>query len=290
LDVTGWDAAAALLKAVCYAATLSASGATFFLGYGGRMLRAALRRRILRHVLILAAVAALASAARISLLAGSMSGSVADMFDPSLAGMILHAGEGRALALRLIGLLLCVAACRAGGGWRGAAYAGAVLAAASFAAVGHVHALKPDQLPTAILALHLTCAAFWLGALWPLLAVAGDGDDACTAALAARFGAAALYGVALLLGAGLLLTYRLLGSLAALLGSDYGRMLGLKLLLAAVLLSAAGLNKLSLTPRLKAGDAAAASWLRRSLRFEMIVAGLILLVTAAFTSLTGPPT
>lgn len=289
MEVTGWDAAAALTKAISYAATLGAAGAVFFLAYGDRLLRPAQRRSILRQVLILSALAVLASVARISLLAASMSDSPTDMFDLSMAGMILSAGEGWCLALRIVGLLLCLAALNSGRLPRAAACAGAMLAAASFAAVGHVHGLKPDRLPTVLLIVHLTCAAFWLGALWPLLEVADAGDTGLTAALAARFGKLALYGVGFLLCAGVLLAYRLLGSLSALWTSDYGRLLGLKLLLVAALLCAAALNKLRLTPRLKAGDVLAAGSLRRSIRIEMIVGGLILLVTATFTSLTGPP-
>jgi copper resistance protein D len=289
VELTGWDVAAALAKAMCYATTLAAAGAIFFLSYSDRLLHAAQRRSILRHVLILSALALVASTVRISLLDASMSGNPADMLDLSSAGMILSAGEGWAIALRIVGLMVCAAAFKAGRVARAAACIGALLAAASFAAVGHVHALKPDRLPTMLLILHLACVGFWLGALWPLLRVARDRDEALTAKLAARFGAIALYVVGLLIGAGLLLAYQLLHSLSALWSSDYGRMLGLKLLLVAALLSAAAVNRLWLTPRLLAGDAAAAASLRRSIRFEMLVGSLILLVTAAFTSLTGPP-
>jgi putative copper export protein len=80
----------------------------------------------------------------------------------------------------------------------------------------------------------------------------------------------------------------LLGSVAEMWSSDYGRMLSLKLLLVAALLSAAAVNKLRLTPRLAAGDAVAALHLRRSIGLEMMLGGSILLVTAAFTSLSGP--
>lgn len=287
MEITGWDLAAVLAKTASYAATFGAAGAIFFLSYAGG-LRDARRRSFLRDVLVLSAVAACASVARVLLLTASMSGNFADMFDVSSAGMILSAGEGWAVALRLLGLLLCMAAFKAGRFCNAAACFGALLAAASFAAVGHVHALKPASLPTMILILHLTCIAFWLGALWPLLRVARDGDTATSAALAARFGKLALYVVGLLLAAGALLAYQLLGSLSALWSSDYGRMLGLKLVLVAALLSAAAVNKLSVTPRLAGGDAAAAASLRRSIRFEMIVGALILLATAAFTSLSGP--
>jgi len=288
VELTGWDAAAALAKAVIYAGTLGAAGAIFFLNYNERLLRDAQRRSIVRSMVMLSAMAALASAARISLLAASMGDNPSGMFDLSFAGMILRAGEGRAAAIRIAGLILCSAVMLSGRGWTRLAFLGALLAAASFAAVGHVHALKPNIVPTLLSMLHLWCGAFWLGALWPLLRVARDGDDSLTASLAARFGNIALILVALLIAAGALLLYRLLGGLAEMWTSDYGRMLSVKLLLVVALLFAAALNKLRLTPRLAAGDAAAAVHLRRSIGLEMILGSLILLVTAAFTSLSGP--
>jgi putative copper resistance protein D len=290
VDLTGWDFAAAFAKAISYATTLPAAGAIFFVSYADRRLREQQRGSILRHVLMLSALAVLSSILKISLLDASMSGSPADMFDLSSAGMILGAGEGLAIALRLVGLTLCMAAFKAGRLARTASCLGALLAAASFAGVGHVHALKPDRLPTTLLVLHLACVAFWLGALWPLLRVARDAELARTAALAARFGAIALSMVGLLIGAGALLAFQLLGNVSLLWSTGYGRMLSLKLLLVAALLCAAALNRLWLTPRLLRGDRTASASLRRSIRFEMIVGGLILLVTAAFTSLTGPPT
>jgi putative copper export protein len=51
----------------------------------------------------------------------------------------------------------------------------------------------------------------------------------------------------------------------------------------------AAINKLKLTPRLKAGDLAAAPSLRRTIHAEMALAALILLTTAAITTLIGPP-
>jgi putative copper export protein len=66
-------------------------------------------------------------------------------------------------------------------------------------------------------------------------------------------------------------------------------MIAAKLLLVVLLLGAAALNKLRLTPRLVNGDARAIVILRRSIQFEILAAVLILLVTASFTSLLGPP-
>jgi copper resistance protein D len=288
MELSGWEAAAALAKAATYAATLGAAGAIFFLNYNESWLRAMQRRRIQRSVALLLMTAALASAVKILLLAGSMSDDFAGMIHGSFAGMILRAGEGRAAGIRCIGLIICGAALVAKRPRNRLAAVGGLLAAGSFAAVGHVHALKPNGLATSFLLLHLLCGAFWLGALWPLLQVARDGGGAQTAAAATRFARIALYLVAALIVAGALLLYRLLGSVSALWVSPYGRMLSLKLLLVIALLSAAALNKLRLTPRLAAGDAAAGRHLRGSIGAEMLLGGAILLVTAALTSFAGP--
>jgi copper resistance protein D len=81
----------------------------------------------------------------------------------------------------------------------------------------------------------------------------------------------------------------LLGDFAELWRSDYGRYVMLKLAFVAGLLCLAAFNKLSLTPRLLAGDTRALQALRTSIRLELLMGGLILLATAALTTVTGPP-
>jgi putative copper export protein len=66
-------------------------------------------------------------------------------------------------------------------------------------------------------------------------------------------------------------------------------LMAIKLLAVAALLSLAAWNKLILTPRLLQGDARAVIKFRHTLLTEMGVGALILLTTAAFTTLTGPP-
>jgi putative copper resistance protein D len=288
VDVTGWEAAAALAKAVTYAATLGAAGAIFFLNYNESLLQAPQRRRIRRNAVQLLIVAAVASVAKVLALAGSMSDDFAGMLDGSFVGMILRAGEGRASGIRLVGLCLCTAVWFSTRRANRVAAVGALLAGGSFAAVGHVHALKPNGLATAFLILHLWCGAFWLGALWPLLHVAREGNRAQTAQVAARFGNIALFLVAALIAAGVFMLFRLLGGLTELWVSAYGRMLSVKLLLVTALLGAAALNKLRLTPQLAAGDAQAGLYLQRSIRTELVTGTLVLLVTAALTTFAGP--
>jgi putative copper resistance protein D len=287
MQITGWDLAAAFAKAVTYSATFGAAGAVFFLVYCNSLLRDQQRALIRRLIGILVGIGGAASILRILLLAGSMSGEIAGMFDAGFAGMILSAGEGRATGVRIVGLALLLFAFSAKPVFRGSAVAGAIAASTSFAWVGHIHGMNTAA--ALLLCLHLLCAAFWLGALTPLLVIAAGGNTAQTAAAAARFGKLALRVVAVLLAAGVSLLFMLIGNAAQFWGSDYGRMMATKLLAVAAMLGIAAWNKLFLTPRLLNGHARAALMLRRSLLTEMALGALILLTTAAFTTLTGPP-
>jgi putative copper resistance protein D len=135
----------------------------------------------------------------------------------------------------------------------------------------------------------LLCAAFWLGALPPLWVITAGGNEPQIAAAAARFGQLALRVVALLVAAGVSLLLMLIGSAAQLWTSDYGRLMSIKLLAVAALLGLAAWNKLRLTPRLLGREKRAAALFRRSLAAEIAVGAFILMITAAFTTLTGPP-
>jgi copper resistance protein D len=288
MEISGWDVAGVFAKAALYAATLVAAGAIFFLAYCDPLLRDGQRALIRRLIGILIGAAALLSVCRIALLSGSMSGDAAGMFDSSLARMVLGAGEGRATGARLFGLCLALLALAPKPSLRGPAVLGSIIAATSFAWIGHAHALVPNRAASLLLCLHLLCAAFWLGALPPLWVILAGGNEAQIAAAATRFGKLALRVVALLLAAGVSLLLMLIGP-AQLLSSDYGRLMSIKLLAVAVLLGLAAWNKLQLTPRLLGRDKRAAVLFRRSLAAEISVGAFILMITAAFTTLTGPP-
>jgi len=289
LELSGWDAAAVCAKAITYAATLGAAGAVFFLAYGGGLLQELLRSRIRRLIGRLLLAAALASCARVLLSGAAMSGELAGMFDSGFVRMILGAGEGRATGMRMAGLALAALALPPNPRFRALALLGAATASISFAGVGHVRGLLPNTAPLLLLCMHLLCGAFWLGALGPLLIAARDGSAREAALLASRFGKLALGVVALLLAAGAGVLWTLIGDAAQFWSSDYGRMMAVKLLIVAALLSIAAMNKLYLTPKLLSGDARAVIQFRGSVKTEMAVGALILLITAAFTTIAGPP-
>jgi len=288
VEFSGWDAATVCAKAATYAATLGAAGAIFFLLYSRGLLHEPQRLRIRRLVGTLIVASALASCAKILLSAASMSGDLAGMFDGGSARMILGAGEGRATGMRMVGLALAALAVSSNPRFRAPALLGAATASISFAGVGHIRALQ-SVAPSLLLSLHLLCAAFWLGALAPLLIALRDGDDSQIASIASRFGKFAVGVVLLLMAAGIGVLWTLIGNAATFWSSDYGRMVAVKLFGVAALLSIAAMNKLYLTPKLLQGDRKALIRFRRSVQTEMIIGALILLITATFTTITGPP-
>jgi copper resistance protein D len=288
LSPNPWAAALIGVKTLGYAGTLGAAGAVFFLGYAGSLVANAELLRIRRLVLTLAVLSAAAGAAHIVMIAGSMSGAAAGMWDGSLIRMVWQAGEGRALEIRAIGLTLAALAILM---HRTAAWGllGAALAATSFAWTGHAQSLSPRALPVVLLGAHLLGVAFWMGALAPLDLVAREDNTSRIAAVAERFSAVAIFVVAGLIVAAAPLLWLLLGGFAELWRSNYGRCIALKLAFVAGLLSLAAFNKLRLTPRLRAGDTDAVRSLRTSIRVEMWMGVMVLAVTATLTTIAGPP-
>jgi putative copper resistance protein D len=232
-------------------------------------------------------VALAASVVRIGVLTGSMGGDFGSVFDGALARLVLQVGEGRATGLRVIGLIALAVALARPRRLANLAFGGAVIAATSFAWTGHPWAASQVAAP-ALLSLHLVCVAFWFGALVPLSIATREEDLARLAALVHSFGVAAVVVVATLVAAGAVVLALLLSTPSELWTTEYGRLVTTKLGLVACLLGVASFNKLRLTPRLRAMDGIAVTVLRRSIQVEVALGLIVLLVTAAFTTLVGP--
>jgi copper transport protein len=181
-------------------------------------------------------------------------------------------------------LALATAAPSQGFGRIVAALAGLV-AALSLALTGHSAAAGwPAQ---TALALHAVTVAYWLGALWPLHVIVRTRSAGEAAILVRRFSAVAVPAVALLVVAGIGTALTRIDDPAALLGSDYGRILLLKLAFVALLLAIAITNRRRLMPALAVSPKAPMA-LARNIRFELAIAGTILLTTAVLAH-TPPP-
>jgi putative copper resistance protein D len=139
------------------------------------------------------------------------------------------------------------------------ALAAALGLTAAIAWTGHAASTPGDlgNLHLAADALHLVAAASWIGGLVPLvllLAAVRRDDVAASASLASeatrRFSTLGIVAVAMLVTTGVVNSWILVGSFHALLAAEYGQILILKLVVFAVMLAFAVVNRFSLTPQL----------------------------------------
>ena len=117
----------------------------------------------------------------------------------------------------------------------------------SLATSGHAATASPQWLTRPALFLHGVTAAYWIGALAPLADMARRRSDDLPRVLK-QFSALAIPLVGLLALSGLVLAVIQLGSLRALIDTQYGIILSIKLALVAGLLGLAALNRFLLTP------------------------------------------
>lgn len=183
--------------------------------------------------------------------------------------------------------------------FHGQAWLLAAMGAGAMAWAGHAAAVEPAGLAAALLdALHVVAAGAWFGALLPLAALLRAASDEAGAdarpfaVLAARaFSRVALVLMLLVVGTGAANAWFQVGGVPALVGTRYGWLLLLKVLLLIAILLLARASRRRLLPRLS-GDGAtvgrpAMARLGRFVAGEAGLALLILLVTS-WLSLTPP--
>ena len=145
--------------------------------------------------------------------------------------------------------------------------------------------------------LHLIAAAAWVGALLPLtvLFAAAAADDASLAmarTATTRFSILGIVSVGTLLVTGIVNTFYLVGSAPALLHTDYGRLLLIKIALFLLMVAIAAVNRFRLTPQLLQQGSIIASrdafrQLRRNAAIEALAGAIVIAIVAALG--TMPP-
>ena len=171
--------------------------------------------------------------------------------------------------------------------------------AAALAWAGHAAAVEPWGLAAALGdALHLVGAGVWLGALLPLAlllkaAARDEGADSRPYAVLAirRFSALALVTMLTIVATGLWSAWSQVGDVPALVGTTYGRLLALKVLLLVPVLALAAVNRSRLLPAL-GGDGPtvgrpAMARLGRRVAAEWAL-GLVILVVVSVLGTTPP--
>jgi copper transport protein len=157
---------------------------------------------------------------------------------------------------------------------------------ASLAMTGHASTAPPQWLTRPMVFLHGVGVAYWAGALAPLVAMAWRPADGLLSVVN-RFSRIAVPVVGLLVLTGLVLAIVQLESFRALIETQYGIILSIKLVLVVVLLGLAARNRFRLTPML-AVDPLNTRPLVRSILAECVVVVGILAVVAGWR-FTPPP-
>lgn len=275
IDDAGWRTLFFLVRALLSATLLLTAGGALFL----TLVRPApaLHRLLSRLGWSAIAFSVLVVGVQGGLLKG---GPYADILRWSTWQLGASTSRGLSAAVAILGLLSILLALRRN--LRFLLPVGAAIAIGSIALTGHTGTASPRWLMAPLLALHALLAAFWLGSLVPLLDALERRKEPRQAI--ARFSRLALVAVPLLVLLGIVLARIQLDAWEALNDTRYGLLAIAKVLLVALLLGLAALNKWVLTPRLpKSADR-----MVMVIRAELAI-GLAILAATAFLSQTPPP-
>jgi len=302
-------------RAIHFTATILAVGVVFFFVFLAAPALpkndpshgvAAFRTRLVAIAWISLALSVISGAAWLVLTAQSMSGQpLPDVLSQGVIWTVLaRTNFGNDWVARLVGAVLLAATlpalipahCHPS---RLTAAAAVLLAAAlvgSLAWAGHAIGASGVEgvIHPGADVLHLIAAAAWDGSL-PLLALllATAEHDPIVAAMARdttlRFSTLGILSVGTLLATGVVNSWYLVGSLPALIGTPYGRLLLIKIALFLGMVAIAAVNRLHVTPHLLRNETATAALrqLRRNAAIETLFGVLVVVIVAVLGTL--PP-
>ncbi len=253
-------------RAVHYASSISLAGVFAFISF---VATPEISPRLGRRLSLLAwaslVLALLSGGAWLVFVAAQMSGQpVAATVSQGVVAIVLQRTRfGQVWMVRAVLAVILVALLLLPRGWRGRlwdwgglAFAAGLLASLAWAGHGAATPGQPGDLHLAADMLHLLAAGAWVGSLIPLalfLAEARQSTDPGARIVrraVTRYSILAATSVAVLFGAGLVNTWFLAGSIPALIGTEYGRLLLAKITIFVTMVTIGSVNLLRMLPRL----------------------------------------
>jgi putative copper resistance protein D len=296
------------VRALHFAATMMVSGGVLFLIFiaepafraaGDTQVAACVRPSIAWMARATLAVSVLSGAAWLILLAQRMSEqSMAEVLSQGTLWTVMTETDfGLAWTIRLAIAALLAVALPLSARLRGVAITSAAALVGSLAWAGHAAAREgaPGAIHLISDILHLVAAAAWFGALIPLALLLLAARRVATGLPVAReavrrFSPLGILSVGTLVASGAINTWMLTGSVEALIGTDYGRLLILKVGLFLVMLSFGAINRVWLSPRTAGAPPAGAGalrWIERNSLIEALLGAIIIVIVGLLGTL--PP-
>jgi putative copper resistance protein D len=282
------DAVAITIRGLSFVAIFQATGMAMFIWAFASELGETNRRWLRTSTAAYGLAALVLAGAHFALEPARMAGAFSAMGDPALQAIARASPQAEALVWKAAGLALVVGgtvvATRVG---LAAALLGAAIVFLGFTRMGHTALHPAGPILGALLWIHLTVAAFWFGALLPLIRIARTESAAVSSALVERFSRAAAWIVPGLAAAGVAMAGVLVGSARGLVTS-YGLILLTKLAMFALLMALAALNRWRYGPALAEGDPRYLGKFARTVRIEYILIAAVLMATALLTAVFSP--
>lgn len=276
------DVLTAILRVLVYLGTILTAGSVLF-ALSFQRAAGLVETVIVRQVQLGAALILLTELARYVFFQFAISGGDWNLaFSPDMRWMAFEMPSGQAALLRVVGVILVLLATVKASA---IAALGAVLATTSYALEGHTAGTSQPVWASAALLAHVVAVHWWIGALWPLSALAVKANSYDRFSSVDLFGRRAVPVVVVVITAGAAVFGSLIGWRVE--PTDaYQQLFLAKLTGVAIILSLAAYNKLRLTPMIGERPKIATARLRQSIRMEWGLAFLVLALTGFVTTTT----
>lgn len=273
-------AAAVVVRAFTDIGALGAAGLALFLVLMSGELTGEETRSARRWLILLAFLGLLACLGSFPLQAVEVARGPQGAQRAEIYAQVIRSPFGDALMLRVGGLLLSLAALSRSSGAAGIAAVGAFLVAISHVATGHTTQFRPRQELAALMTLHVVAVAFWFGGLFGVRAIALRRDPESAAETLRVWSRQAGFVMALALLGGILGAWYLGGTWRSLADSWFGWVMIAKAALVVLILLAALAARFRHLPLMERGDVLAASALRRSASRQILLALVVIYLSA----------
>ena len=214
---------------------------------------------------------------------GNMGGDLKSIIDPELIQLTLETISGKAALLSLLGFIIIYFSClKQSIVFYLLSFVGISTLLLSFVIFGH--STKHGLAGQFLIIVHLVGLSYWIGALLPLRKMCNFIDNDKLKIVAHLFGIYAIGYVGVLVAAGLIFSYILLGDISALISTDYGNVLLIKMIVVSTLLSLGAINKFKIIPNLSIDQNLGLKRLKKSIQIEILCVLSIFFLTSLLTT------